>query len=105
MKQTLRLNNQQQLMKIDQNRRDNHQRLHRKQLHQRRKVFIFSKDLLSIKTTSILAATPAPNADADVETRLKVCVKNPEIILLEDQHNANSNCLVLDVSFSSFFFH
>jgi hypothetical protein len=27
-----------------------------------------------------------------------VIVKNPEIILLEDQHNSNSNCLVLDVS-------
>ncbi len=47
---------------------------------------------------SILATTTVP--DADVETRLKVCVKNPEIILLEDQHNANSNCLVLDVSLS-----
>jgi hypothetical protein len=46
----------------------------------------------------ILAAPATPPADADVETRLKVYVKNPEIILLEDQHNANSNCLVLDVS-------
>ena len=43
-----------------------------------------------------LAATP--NADAEVETALEVLVKHPEVILLEDQHNANSNCLVLDVS-------
>jgi len=34
----------------------------------------------------------------DLETRIDVIVKNPEIILLEDQHNSNSNCLVLDVS-------
>jgi hypothetical protein len=26
-------------------------------------------------------------------------VNHPEVILLEDQHNSNSNCLVLDVSF------
>ncbi|CAF1265249.1 unnamed protein product [Rotaria sordida] len=42
--------------------------------------------------------TTAPNADAEVETRIDVSVKNPEIILLEDQHNSNSNCLVLDLA-------
>ncbi|CAF0945953.1 unnamed protein product [Adineta ricciae] len=45
------------------------------------------------------AAKPAtPNADAEVETALDVLVKHPEVILLEDQHNANSNCLVLDLA-------
>ena len=39
-----------------------------------------------------------PNPDTEVETRVDVIVKNPEIILLEDQHNTHSNCLVLDVS-------
>ncbi|UJR10669.1 hypothetical protein I4U23_014864 [Adineta vaga] len=43
-------------------------------------------------------AKPTPNADADVETVLEVLVKHPEVILLEDQHNANSNCLVLDLA-------
>ena len=46
---------------------------------------------------SFLLATPA-NADANVDTKVKLLIKNPEVILLEDQHNANSNCLVLDVS-------
>jgi len=48
-----------------------------------------------------LASTPQPasssNPDTEVETRVDVIVKNPEVILLEDQHNSNSNCLVLDV--------
>lgn len=38
----------------------------------------------------------------EIETRVDIIVKHPEVILLEDQHNANSNCLVLDVRFSSF---
>lgn len=41
---------------------------------------------------------PSPsNTDNEVETRIDVIVKHPEVILLEDQHNSNSNCLVLDV--------
>ena len=40
------------------------------------------------------------SVDAEVETRIDVIIKNPQIILLEDQHNGNSNCLVLDVSVS-----
>ena len=66
-----------------------------------KRIFIFSskESFYSL----ILAAPATPPADTDVETRLKVSVKNPEIILLEDQHNINSNCLVLDVSFSNFF--
>ncbi|CAF3586652.1 unnamed protein product [Adineta steineri] len=43
--------------------------------------------------------TTEPNADADVETFLEIVVKHPEVILLEDQHNSNSNCLVLDLTF------
>lgn len=39
---------------------------------------------------------------SDVETRMNVSVKNSEIILLEDHHNSNSNCLVLDVGFSHY---
>ncbi|CAF4323084.1 unnamed protein product [Rotaria sp. Silwood2] len=51
--------------------------------------------------TSVAASskpTTSQDADTEVETRIDVCVKNPEIILLEDQHNANSNCLVLDLA-------
>jgi hypothetical protein len=35
---------------------------------------------------------------SQVKTRYDIIVKNSEILLLEDQHNNNSNCLVLDVS-------
>jgi len=38
------------------------------------------------------------SSDNDIETRVDILVKNPEIILVEDQHNSNSNCLVLNVS-------
>jgi hypothetical protein len=38
------------------------------------------------------------SSDTDVETRVDILVKNPEIILLEDQCNSNSNGLVLNVS-------
>ncbi|CAF4199282.1 unnamed protein product, partial [Adineta steineri] len=55
-----------------------------------------------LPTPSSKPSTPQPptpsNADPDVETRIDVIVKNPEIILLEDQHNSNSNCLVLDLA-------
>ncbi|UJR35157.1 hypothetical protein I4U23_027926 [Adineta vaga] len=44
-----------------------------------------------------LPSTPS-NVDTEVETRIDVIVKNPEVILLEDQHNSNSNCLVLDLA-------
>jgi hypothetical protein len=48
---------------------------------------------------SCLASTPQTPSipDTELETRVDVIVKNPEIILLEDQHNSNANCLVLDV--------
>jgi hypothetical protein len=59
-----------------------------------------SKNLFILEILFLAAAPPPPpTADADVETKLDVVIKNPEIILLEDQHNSNSNCLVLDVSF------
>ncbi|CAF2782143.1 unnamed protein product [Rotaria sp. Silwood2] len=51
--------------------------------------------------TSVAASskpTTGQDADTEVETRIDVSLKNPEIILLEDQHNANSNCLVLDLA-------
>ncbi|CAF4656530.1 unnamed protein product [Rotaria sp. Silwood1] len=43
-------------------------------------------------------STTSQPSNADVETRLEVSVKNPEIILLEDYHDSNSNCLVLDLA-------
>ena len=45
----------------------------------------------------VSATTPVDN---DVETQIEIIVKNPQVILLEDQRNSNSNCLVLDVSLS-----
>ncbi|CAF1245225.1 unnamed protein product [Adineta ricciae] len=51
----------------------------------------------SKSTPPSFPSTPS-NADTEVETRIDVIVKHPEVILLEDQHNSNSNCLVLDVA-------
>ncbi|CAF5210728.1 unnamed protein product, partial [Rotaria magnacalcarata] len=34
-----------------------------------------------------------------IETRVDIIIKNPEVILLQDQNNSNSNCLVLDLVF------
>jgi len=36
-------------------------------------------------------------SDNDVETKVQILVKNPEMILLEDQHNSHSYCLALNV--------
>jgi hypothetical protein len=33
----------------------------------------------------------------EIETRIDVLIKTPEIIWIEHQHDANSNCLVLGV--------
>jgi len=33
----------------------------------------------------------------DIETRVDILIKTPEIIWIENQEDANSNCLVLDV--------
>lgn len=62
------------------------------------------KILFKIEFIIILAATPPATPVDDVETRVKVAIQNPAIILLEDQHNANSNCLVLDVNSFLFLF-
>ncbi|CAF1260195.1 unnamed protein product [Adineta steineri] len=55
-----------------------------------------------LPTLSSKLSAPEPpsssNADSEIETRIDVIVKNPEIILLEDQHNSNSTCLVLDLA-------
>ncbi|CAF1256037.1 unnamed protein product [Rotaria sordida] len=53
-----------------------------------------SKNQEIIMTTSTLSSIETTNNN--VETRIDILVKNPEIILLEDQHNSNSNCLVLN---------
>ncbi|CAF1293254.1 unnamed protein product, partial [Didymodactylos carnosus] len=36
--------------------------------------------------------------DSDLETIVDIVIKTPEIILLEDQHNTNSSCLVLGLA-------
>ncbi len=38
------------------------------------------------------------NANTEGKTRVDVLVKDPEVILPEDQHNTNSHSLLLDVS-------
>jgi len=50
--------------------------------------------------TPIKAETPAVASpiDADMETYVDLILKNPQIILLEDQRNPNCNCLVLDMA-------
>ncbi|CAF4190264.1 unnamed protein product [Rotaria sp. Silwood2] len=52
-------------------------------------------EVVSSKSSQSTTSQPS---NGDVETRLEVSVKNPEIILLEDYHNSNSNCLVLDLA-------
>ncbi|CAF1542330.1 unnamed protein product [Adineta steineri] len=63
-----------------------------------------SRPSVTLKNSASSSKPSAPeppsssNADSQIETRIDVIVKNPEIILLEDQHNSNSNCLVLDLA-------
>ncbi|CAF1170061.1 unnamed protein product [Rotaria sordida] len=40
--------------------------------------------------------SPTSEIDDYLHTKVNIVIKSPEIILLEDQHNQNSNCLVLD---------
>ena len=56
---------------------------------------------IKIFVVFLAPSTPQSSSppDPDVETHIDIIVKNPEVILLEDQHKSNSNCLVLDVSF------
>ncbi|CAF3740023.1 unnamed protein product, partial [Rotaria sordida] len=48
----------------------------------------------------ISTTTPVPSSEteSDIETLVDVVIKTSKIILLEDQHNTNSNCLVLDIT-------
>jgi len=49
---------------------------------------------------ALFVATPAQISSTsknEIETRIDVLIKNPEIIWIEHQHDANSNCLVLGV--------
>ncbi|CAF1105334.1 unnamed protein product [Rotaria sp. Silwood1] len=39
----------------------------------------------------------SPEAGDYLQTKVNVVIKSPEIILLEDQHNNNSNCLVFSI--------
>ncbi|CAF3939022.1 unnamed protein product [Rotaria sp. Silwood2] len=59
---------------------------------------VTSKTSVAPSKPTTTQTTTASNADTELETRIDVSVKNPEIILLEDQHNSNSNCLVLDLA-------
>ncbi|CAF0895845.1 unnamed protein product [Rotaria sp. Silwood1] len=59
---------------------------------------VTSKTTVAPSKPTTTQTTTAQDADTEVETRIDVSVKNPEIILLEDQHNSNSNCLVLDLA-------
>jgi hypothetical protein len=63
----------------------------------KRRTSFISQGMLHLRCDLYSAPT---SVDAEVETRIDVIIKNPQIILLEDQHNGNSNCLVLDVSVS-----
>ncbi|CAF4998325.1 unnamed protein product, partial [Rotaria sp. Silwood1] len=53
---------------------------------------------LYICITSVPQSPYSSSQNTEIETHVDVIVKNPEIILLEDQHNPNSNCLVLDLA-------
>jgi len=55
-----------------------------------------SKNQSSPNDTSVANLTSS--SDIDIDNRINILVKNPEIILLEDQQNSNSNCLVFNVS-------
>ena len=55
--------------------------------------------LLALIECEVYFTAPTPVED-DLETHIEVVVKNPQVILLEDQRNSNSNCVVLDVSLS-----
>jgi hypothetical protein len=54
-----------------------------------------SKNQSSSNDTSVPNLTSS--SDIDIDNRVNILVKNPEIILLENQNNSNSNCLVFNV--------
>jgi hypothetical protein len=59
--------------------------------------FFMSDNMNRSKTTKVSSEQNQLDYN-DIETGVDILVKNPEIVLLEDQHNSNSNCLVLNVS-------
>jgi hypothetical protein len=54
-----------------------------------------SKNQSSPNDTSVPNLTSS--SDIDIDNRVNILFKNPEIILLENQNNSNSNCLVFNV--------
>jgi len=51
------------------------------------------------ESSSSQSLTVPQQSSSDVTTNVNVTVKTPQIILLEDQNDVNSNCLVLDFAF------
>ncbi|CAF3918749.1 unnamed protein product, partial [Rotaria sordida] len=48
------------------------------------------------KQNSMGVRQTVSKTDGSLHTKVKIIIKTPKIILLEDQYNKNSNCLVLD---------
>ncbi|CAF1201535.1 unnamed protein product [Rotaria sordida] len=48
------------------------------------------------KQNSMGARQTVSKTDGSLHTKVKIIIKTPKIILLEDQYNKNSNCFVLD---------
>ncbi|CAF4497379.1 unnamed protein product [Rotaria socialis] len=55
-----------------------------------------SNDNIQTRTISKQHQSSETSTASAIDTRIEIVVKNPEIILLEDQHNANSHCIVLN---------
>ena len=62
-----------------------------------KKFFVSNLPARQKKETHTADDSPAKSSHIDVENIVDVIVKNPEIVLLEDQHDSNSNCIVLNV--------
>jgi hypothetical protein len=63
------------------------------------KDFFIADDVNRPETLKVSEENQLNRIDTDIDTRVDILVKNPEIILLEDQNNSDSNCLVLNVSY------
>lgn len=50
------------------------------------------------ESKEVSTLSSSESSGAEVETRIKLIVKNPEIVLLDNQYDANAHCLVLNVS-------
>ncbi|CAF3896761.1 unnamed protein product, partial [Rotaria magnacalcarata] len=55
-----------------------------------------SNDNIQTRTLSKQHQSSETSTASSIDTKIEIVVKNPEIILIEDQHNANSHCLVLN---------